>query len=108
MNPNELRPFLVLEKNLIEVVRPAVQRTSRLHAALRLVRRQIVRRHEVRVVHTPHDERAIRIPFEKIDNDLLADARDLNESPLLARPCAGNTNPTRAVLVLLALTVPVE
>src|SRR5262249_6181686 len=46
--------------------------------------------------------------IEKVDDDFLAHARDLDEAPLLARPCARHANVARAVLVLLALLIPEE
>ena len=86
----------------------AAGRAARLDAALRDVRGQVIGRHLLAVVDAAHDQRPIRIPLEEIDDDLLADPRNLNEAPLLARPRARHAHPARALVVVLAEVVPVE
>ena len=59
-----------------------------LDAALRLVRRQPVGRHRLGVVDAADDDRLVGVAFEEVDDDFLADARDVDDAPLLAGPDA--------------------
>src|SRR6185369_7867439 len=79
-----------------------------LDAALRLLRRQVVRRHHVRVVDAAYDDRLIGIAFLERDDHLLVDARDVDRAPVASRPVRPDADPARAVDVVLPLAVPVE
>src|SRR5690606_10761223 len=87
---------------------PATLAAARLDPALRLVRRQVVRRDLLRVVDAPGDDRAVRVALQEVDDDLLPDARDVDRAPPLPRPRARHPHPARALLVLLAVAIPVE
>ncbi len=79
-----------------------------LDAALRVVVRQIVGRHHVGVVHATDDDRLIGIAFQEADDHFLADARNVDRAPGLARPRLRDANPAGAVLVEFAVAIPVE
>src|ERR1700733_5017068 len=101
-----LAALLILEPDLVKS--PAPHRTIRLDPAPRLVRRQLIRRHCVSVVHTADDDRSIRIPFEKDHDDFMANARDKYRTPFLPRPQRPHPQPARTVAVVLPCSVPVE
>src|SRR4030095_10328672 len=69
---------------------------------------QLVERHVLAVVDAADDDRLIGVALEKLDDHLLADARDRHEAPPLAGPRVRDAEPAGAVLVALALAVPVE
>src|SRR5262249_44327334 len=100
--------FLVLEAQLVEAVRIAARRAARPDGALRLVVRQDVWRHQVGVVNATGDERPVRVAFEEINDDFLADPRVEDHAPAAAGPVLGDAHPTGAVLVFLAQAVPGE
>src|SRR4029453_18858680 len=50
----------------------------------------------------------VRVTLQEVDDHLLANARNRNPAPVLARPRAGDTDPAARVLIFLALTFPVE
>ncbi len=108
MDVDLLRAFLVLEPELVGVGSAAALAGARENARLRHVRRQRVGRHLLGVVDPAGDDRLVRIAFEKIDDHFLADARDGDHAPVLARPGLRHPHPAGAVLVLLAVAVPVE
>src|SRR5262249_9472758 len=90
------------------VVAAAAGRAVRLHTADHLVAGQLARRHLLGVVDAADDEGAVRVALQEIEDDLLADPRDLDEAPALARPGGADANPAGAVLVLPPLAVPVD
>ncbi len=100
--------LLVLEPQLVEVLRRPVRGGATLDTALGLVGWQGVGRHVVRVVDAARDDGSIRIAFEELDDDLLTDAGDVNAAPVGAAPNLTDTHPTARVLVGLAVAVPVE
>src|SRR5262249_37822521 len=99
---------LVLEAQLVEVVRCATDGRPALDAGLRGIRRQGVGRHLLGVVDAAGDQRLVRIALEEGDDHLLADAGNRHDAPVLAGPVLRDADPARAVLVPLALAVPVE
>src|SRR4029453_11673313 len=99
---------LVLEAELVEVVRCAADGRPALDAGLRAVRRERVGRHLLGVVHAPGDDGLIRIAFEERDDHFLADARDRHDAPVLAGPVLRDPDPARTVLVPLSLAIPVK
>src|SRR5262245_24273899 len=98
--------LLVLEAQLVEAV--AAGRRVALDVGQRLEVGQLVERHVLAVVDAADDDRLVRVAFEELDHDLLADARDGDEAPALAGPRMRDAEPAGAVLVALALAVPVE
>jgi hypothetical protein len=60
------------------------------------------------VVHAAGDDRLIRVAFEKTHDHFVADARNVQRAPAFAGPYLRDANPARAVLVHLAVTVPME
>ena len=47
---------------------------------------QRIGRHLLGIVNTPHDDRLVGVAFEKVDDDLLTDTRDINDTPLFPGP----------------------
>src|SRR5262249_34050463 len=54
------------------------------------------------------DDRLVRVAFLESDDDLLADARDVDRPPLLAGPVRADADPAGAVGVILPQAVPEE
>jgi hypothetical protein len=50
----------------------------------------------------------VGVAFQEIDDDFLADPRDVDDTPLLVRPGGSDADPARAVGVVLPLPVSVE
>ena len=108
MNVELLFALQILHPNLVEIARPAAHRGARLDTAGSFVRGQVVRGHLLRVVNAPGDDRVIRVTADEVDDDLLADARNVDEAPLLARPWLRDANPATAILVLIVVAIPIE
>src|SRR5262249_23650996 len=53
-------------------------------------------------------DRPVGVALLEGHDDLLADARDVDRPPLVARPCRPDADPARAVGVVLPLAVPVK
>src|ERR1700730_5441758 len=70
--------------------------------------RQLVRRHVLGIVDAAHDDWLIPVAFQKGDDDLPADPRQVDGAEPLAGGNLTHANPARAVRVLFTLTVPVE
>src|SRR6185437_6160876 len=104
----QLTALLVFKADLVEVVGSTAFRATGLHDGLRHVVRQRVGRHLIRVVHTADDNWPVRVSFEKVYEDLLADTGMRDPAPVLARPDAGDADPAGTVLVLLADAIPEE
>lgn len=81
---------------------------ARLDAALGFVFREGERRHLFVVVDAADDDGAVGIAFLERDDDLLADARDLDHTPVLAGPGRGNADPAGTAEVVFPFAVPVE
>src|SRR5262249_10560260 len=64
--------------------------------------------HGQRIVDPAGDNRLVGVAFQKIDDHLLADARDVDAAPGGAGPGLRDADPAGAVLVALAMPVPVE
>ena len=99
----------VFDAEFVEAARPLAAGSG--HAPEHgpgLVFRQFIRRHGSRVVETPGDDRAIRIAFQKGDNDLLPDAGDRHASVFQTRPALGRAYPAACVPVPLSLAIPEE
>ena len=101
-----LGSLLVLEPQLVEA--PASLRAVRLQGALGLVGREVVRRRLVAVVDASGDDRKVGISLEELDDHFLADPRQEHGAPTLAGPVLGDSHPARAVLVALALAIPMK
>ena len=99
-------PFL--SSNRISLNPSAAERAVRLRRALRLLPGQLVRRHLVRVVHAPRDQRTVRVPLQKVDHHLLADPRSEDRPVLPPGERRGHPDPARALLVLVVPPVPVK
>src|SRR5439155_3845701 len=84
------------------------QAAAALDAALGPVVGQGVGRHLVGVIDAADDDRLVRVAFLESDDDLLADARDVDPPPLLAGPERADADPAGAGGVLLPLAVPEE
>src|SRR4030042_1205047 len=80
----------------------------RLDRALCLFVGKGVRRHQIRIVNPACDERLIRVAFEKVYNDLLADPRCKDGAILSAGKEARYTYPAGRFIILLPFTVPVK
>src|SRR5438128_2392609 len=80
----------------------ATFRGVRLPTRLRRVGGQTIGRHLGGVVDAASDDRQVRIALDEIDDDLLADARDLDEAPAAAGPGLRYAHEAGRVLVLLA------
>src|SRR5262249_22800953 len=65
-------------------------------------------RHVFRVVYAADDDRVVGIALQEIDDHFMADARDVDLPPAFACPGSGDPDPTRAVDVVLAFTVPMK
>ena len=104
--PDDLAALLVLDPPVVGTAtalgRPAA------HAVLGHAVRQCHRRGVLAVVHRAGDQRAVGIAVEKLDHHFLADPRQRERAPVLARDRLHDADETAAVLVLLALAVPVE
>src|ERR1039457_1784660 len=105
---DQFAALLVLERKHVEIVCPALRAAPRLDPADRLIIGQRPGRHQVGVVHAAHHDRLIDIAFQEIHNHFLANSRDVDRTPLLARPKRGDAHPTGAVDVVLARSVPME
>ncbi len=108
LDVEQFRSLRVLHPDLVEVVRPASLTAAALDPAVRDVGRHRVGRHVRGVVDAAGDDRLVRIPFQEVDDHLLPDARVEHDPPLLARPSLRHTHPAGAVLVVLAVAVPVK
>src|SRR5581483_8955860 len=106
MNKNLFRSLFVVQSNLVKST--AAGKTQRLQRHLASFIRQLVRWCVVGVVQAAGYNRAIRIDFQKFDNDFVPDARQLNRAPAFARHTLRNAYPTRASVVVFAFAVPVE
>src|SRR6185437_7327260 len=81
-----LAALLVLETDLVEIIRAAAFMAAALDPALGLVVRQRVRRHVVGVVDAADHQRPVRIAFEETHHHFLPDARNVHRAPALAGP----------------------
>ena len=116
MQPQLFLARLVLEANRVGraggVVQPRAGHAplgrSGEETTLRLVSRQIPRRHLHGVVHAPGDQRIVRITIQEVHHHLLANARDVDAAIVGASPRRRDPNPARAVLVHLPIAVPVK
>src|SRR5690606_11341017 len=77
-------------------------------AALRGVVRQIPRRQIVGIEDTTDHDGAVRLATDEVDDHFVAHARQLDAAKSATSPRAGNPHPARAVLILLAIAVPME
>ncbi len=101
-------PFLSSKRMALALAPLPPLRRARQDARLRLVGRQFPRRHLLGVVDAPGDQRLVGIAFQEVDHHFLADARDGDHAPVLARPGVRDAHPAGAVFVVLAVAVPVE
>ena len=116
MQPQLFGASLVLEADRVGRAGRVVQAMPRRaplgrsceETTLRLVARQIPRRHLHGVVDPPGDQRIVRITIQEVHHHLLANARDVDATIVGTRPRRGDSNPARAVLVHLPIAIPVE
>jgi hypothetical protein len=94
---------LILELEVVGVVRAPARAAAGDDAGLRLVGGQIPGRHLVGVIDAADDDRLVGIAFQEIDQHFLADAGNGHPAIILARPHLGDTTPAGAVFVLLAV-----
>ena len=73
-----------------------------------LVGRQFPRRHLSGVIDPSGNERTIRVAVFVIDNDFLADARDVDAAEVAPRPGTGYPDPAGVAAIPFAVTIPVE
>src|SRR5687767_6933923 len=98
----------VLHADLVEVPCVSTETAAGPETAHRLLCRQRERRLLFCIVYGADNDWPIRVALEKLDDDFLADARNVHCAPRLACPAGCDSHPTRAVLVLLADAIPVE
>src|SRR5580704_4345919 len=91
MDLDQFRAFRIVERKF--VVSAATFGTVRFVSAHRLLAGQVPRRHLSRVIGASGDDRTIWIALDKVDDDLLANARYLNASPCFSRPRIRNPYP---------------
>src|ERR1039457_908928 len=113
-NPDVLI-FLTVDENLFgagfvfqaDLVEPsAAFGAHRLDGALGLLVRQRVGNRLVGVVDASRDDRPVRIAFQKIDDDLLSDARRENSAPTFSGPELRHADPAGTVFVHVAGAIP--
>src|SRR5215471_9982331 len=99
--------LLVLDADLVEAVAP--RRAVRLEEdGLRLVLGQRIGRHLLSVVKRADDDRSVGVALLEVDDDLLTNPRNEDHSPSLAGETLRHPDPARAVLIRLAIAVPME
>src|SRR5207248_8648691 len=97
VNVDLLFALLVLAANLVEVLGRALEAAPALDAALRPAGRQVVGRHHLGVVDAAGDDGLVRVALQEVHDDLLADARDVDDAPVLAGPQGADAAPAGAV-----------
>ena len=100
--------LLVLELQRVGVGRRALLARPCDKAALRGVVGHLEGRRVVAVVDAAGDDGLVGVALEKVDDDLVADARREERAEVLPGPDLGHADQARALLVLLAAPVPVE
>src|SRR5690606_9180447 len=108
MDVQLLGALLVLHADFIEVGRAAALARTALDAALGGIGGQVVGHGLLGVVDAAGDDRPVGVAFQKADDHLLADARDVHRAPVLAGPVLRHADPAGAVFVALVVAVPVE
>ena len=108
MEVNLLCALFVFEPQFVGIGAAAAFAGTREDAGLRHIGGQRVGRHLLGVVNTPGDDGVVRVTFEKIHDDFLADTRDGDHAPILTGPRVRNSHPARAVFVFLTLAVPMK
>ena len=108
MQRHQLRVLGVVENELVGVRRRAVLRAPRLQAALGRLRRQLERRLVRAVVDDACHERAVGVVVEVRHDHLHPDAGQKLRAKLRAGERLRHADPAGALLVLLAVAVPVK
>src|SRR5256885_145002 len=108
MDVEFFRALLVLEPDFVEVLGSALLAAPALKPALSLIRGQTVGWHLIGVINSPGDDRTVRVPLQKLDNDFLSDPRNVDRAPFLPRPVLGNSYPTGRILVGFVVTIPMK
>ncbi len=103
---NHLLAFGVIERKF--VVATTAQRAIGFDAGNHFLVGQFPGRHVVGVVSAADDDGLVGIAFEEIHKDFVADAWDLYPAPKFPGPNLCHSNPTRAVGVEFAFSVPVK
>src|SRR5690348_6423385 len=105
---NLLVVFFVFEAEFVEIAGGTPFGTARQESSARLIVGQFVGRHLIGVVDAAGDDRAVGIAFEKLDDDFLADARNIDGAPIFTGPRLRHANPAGTVFVVLADAIPKE
>src|SRR5216683_3787620 len=100
--------FFVLETELVEVGGAAALGAAGQEGGAGHVIGKSVGRHLLVIVDTASDDGAVGVALEEFDDDFLADAGNVDGTPVLAGPGLGNADPAGTVFVFLAEAVPVE
>src|SRR6266480_4446892 len=100
--------LLVLEPDFVEVLGSALLAAPALKPALSLILGQPVGRNLVGVVNPTGDDRTIGIALEKLNNDLLPDARNVDSAPLFPCPILRDANPAGGVFIRFVVAVPMK
>src|SRR5262245_44468209 len=90
------------------VVAAPLGRAVGLEAADHFFLGKLARGHLLGVVDAADDDGLVRVAFEKIDDDLLPNARHVGDAPAFASPDRRNSHPAGAIGVVFAFAVPVE
>ena len=85
--------FQILEADFVEVAGGAVLAAAALDSRLGLVVGQRIGRHVVGIVDPPGDDWLVGIALQEVDDDFLADARNVDGAPLRAGPHLGHAHP---------------
>ena len=106
MNINLLGALPVLDAQLVVAV--AAGAAEGLEDAAGLVRRQFVGRNMFGVIQAAGDQRLVGIAFEKGDQHFHTDARNGDAAIAVAGPAARYAQPATALVIRLALAVPMK
>jgi hypothetical protein len=99
---------VVIEGELVVPRHLAFERRARAKATTCLVLRKRERGRMCGVGECADDDRAVRIPAEKGDQDLHPDSRNELGAPASPRPTLGYSNPARGLSIDARIQIPVE
>ena len=97
----------IIEADTVKIATPTAHRAAD-NPALRTVMRQIPRRHRNIVIQATDNERTIGIAVNKVDNDFVANTRDIDPTKVVTRPCLAHAQPARIRFPVLAISIPHE
>ena len=100
---------LVFEAQLVVVLeRGALERAVCAHAGLRLVFRQLPRRHVLRVIQAAHNNGIIRITVQKFHHDFVTNAWQEHHAIPIAGKRLGHAYPTRIIQRRVIVAIPLH